>query len=404
MSSLDAPVRTPTRVLRPAELRRDLAVPDLTDPAGGLHAVQLVVGAAVRALRTAWGTPVRVVRGHPVVDVADNYDVLGFTPSAVARDVRHTRYVTPTKVLRTHTSALVPPALRALAAEAPATAPADVLVAAPGIVYRRDSVDRWHAPTPHQLDLWRVRGVGAEAGVRGPRCSVTELEAMAAAVVGAVLPGHEHRLVPATHPYTVHGRQIDVAIEDGSGDVRWVEIGECGVAHPEVLARCGLDAGLVSGLAMGLGLDRLVMLRKGMADIRLLRATDDRVAAQLGDLSPYRPVSACPAIVRDLSITVGSGVVAEDLGDRVREALGADADKVESVAIVSETPYGELPDAARRRLGMAPGQRNVLVRVVLCRLDRALRRCEANALRDAIHACLHEGRPGEGVTGESPCA
>jgi phenylalanyl-tRNA synthetase alpha chain len=401
VSSLDAPVRTPSRVLSPGELRRDLAVPDLTDPAGGLHAVQLVVGAAVRALRTAWGVPVRAVRDHPVVSVADNYDVLGFTPSAVARDVRHTRYVSPTTVLRTHTSALIPPALRRLAAEPPAVAPPEVLLAAPGIVYRRDCVDRWHAPTPHQLDLWRLRGVGADAGVRGPRCSITDLDAMAAVVVGAVLPGHEHRLVPSTHPYTVQGRQIDVALADGSGGVVWVEVGECGLAHPEVLGRCGLDPALVSGLAMGLGLDRIVMLRKGMADIRLLRSTDERVAAQLGDLLPYRPVSACPAIVRDLSIAVGAGVAAEDLGDRVREALAADADKVESVAIVSETAYDDVPAGARRRLGMVPGQRNLLVRLVLCRLDRALVRSEANALRDAIYRCLHEGRTGEEIGGIS---
>jgi phenylalanyl-tRNA synthetase alpha chain len=390
----------PTRVLTPSELRRDLAVPDLTDPAGGLHAVQLVVGAAVRDLRTAWGCPVRVLRGHPVVAVADNYDVLGFTPSAVARDVRHTRYVTPATVLRTHTSALIPAELRRLADEATATAPPDLLLAAPGIVYRRDCVDRWHAPTPHQLDLWRVRGVGAAAGVRGPRCSVADLEAMVALVVGAVLPGHPHRLVPSSHPYTVHGRQIDVAVDDGAGGTQWVEVGECGLAHPEVLGRCGLDPVLVSGLAMGLGLDRIVMLRKGMADIRLLRAGDERVVAQLGDLLPYRPVSACPAIVRDLSIAVGAGVTAEDLGDRVREALAADADKVESVTIVSETGYDDLPDAARRRLGLGPGQRNLLVRVVLCRLDRALVRSEANALRDAIYRGLHEGRPVADVAGE----
>jgi phenylalanyl-tRNA synthetase alpha chain len=90
-------------------------------------------------------------------------------------------------------------------------------------------------------------------------------------------------------------------------------------------------------------------------------------------------------------VAVGADVTPEELGDRVRAALGADADKVEEVAVVSETAPADLPAAARARLGIGDGQKNVLLRVVLRRLDRALVRDEANALRDAVHACLHEG-------------
>jgi phenylalanyl-tRNA synthetase alpha chain len=216
---------------------------------------------------------------------------------------------------------------------------------------------------------------------------------MVALVVAAVLPGLRHRLVPATHPYTTGGRQIDVAIDDpgGAAGERWIEVGECGLAHPEVLGRCGLDPSLVSGLALGLGLDRLVMIRKGIDDIRLLRSADPRVIAQMADLERYRQVSPCPAIVRDLSIAVAADMTAEELGDRVRGALGPDADKVEEVSVVSEATPGELPAVARARLGIGAGQKNVLVRVVLRRLDRALVRDEANALRDAVYRCLHEG-------------
>jgi phenylalanyl-tRNA synthetase alpha chain len=391
--STPVPTRPPARLLSAAELRRDLAVPDLTDPAAGLHAIQLVMGEAVGALRDAWGVSPRVHRARPVVSIADNYDVLGFTSSDVTRDERYTRYVSPTTVLRTHTSALVPAALRELAAEPPGSAPADALVVCPGVVYRRDCVDRLHTGTPHQVDLWRVRGVGSDRGVRGPRLARADLEEMVAAVLAAVVPALRHRLVPTGHPYTTGGCQIDVAVEDGGGAERWIEVGECGLAHPEVLARCGLDPALVSGLALGLGLDRLVMIRKAIEDIRLLRSTDPRVVAQMGDLDRYRPVSACPAIVRDLSVGVAEQVTAEELGDRVRAALGADAAKVEEVSVVSETPAAALPAPARDRLGIGEGQKNVLVRVVLRRLDRALVRDEANGLRDAVYRALHEGAP-----------
>ena len=149
--------------------------------------------------------------------------------------------------------------------------------------------------------------------------------------------------MPAVHPYTIHGRQIDVLLDD-----QWIEIGECGVAAPHVLRRAGLDESW-TGLAMGPGLDRLLMLRKGIRDIRLLRSTDPRVAEQMLDLAPYKPVSAMPPVRRDLSVVVGPDVdvSAEALGDRVRNALGADADAAESVEVLGETSYDELPAAAR---------------------------------------------------------
>ncbi|HET6710756.1 MAG TPA: hypothetical protein VFH84_37675, partial [Amycolatopsis sp.] len=92
---------------------------------------------------------------------------------------------------------------------------------------------------------------------------------------------------------------------------------------------------------------------------------------------------------------------AEDLGDRVRDALGADADVVESVEIRQETSYARLPARARARLGATPDQKNLLVRLVLRPLDRTLSDREANVLRDRAYAALHRGNVHEwaGFTG-----
>jgi phenylalanyl-tRNA synthetase alpha chain len=207
---------------------------------------------------------------------------------------------------------------------------------------------------------------------------------MVATVVDAVVPGRQWRVLGAEHPYTVGGLQIDV--RDGPS---WVEIGECGLAHPDLLSSCGVRSH--SGLAMGLGLDRLLMLRKGIDDIRLLRATDPRIGSQMLDLSPYRTVSSMPAIRRDLSIVVRESTTGEELGDRVRGALGDRADAIEAVEVVGETSYASLPPAARARLGITVGQKNVLLRVVLRDLTRTLTHREANELRDAIYAAVHEG-------------
>ncbi|GMU60898.1 MAG: hypothetical protein AMXMBFR34_26610 [Myxococcaceae bacterium] len=354
-------------------LERALAVRDLTDPAQGPHALQLLLRDVVEALRTRWRADLHLHRAGPVVSVADNYDALGYPPDGAARDARYTRYVSPAQVLRTQTSALVPPLLRGLAAESGD----DVLLVCPGLVYRRDCIDRLHTGTPHQVDLWRVTR-GALGGAA--------LDEMAALVLEAALPGRAWRSTPARHPYTVEGLQLDA--RDGDG---WTEVGECGLAHPELLGRCGLSGR--SGLAMGLGLDRLLMLRKGLPDIRLLRSEEPRGQAQLLDLSAWRPVSRQPKVVRDLSLAVDGAedVSAEALGDRVREALGARAEWVEAVEVLSRVPGAAVPPVAAERLGLEAGQDNVLVRVVLRAVDRALTSEEANGLRDEVYAALHRG-------------
>ncbi|MFF1614796.1 hypothetical protein ACFVYA_44150 [Amycolatopsis sp. NPDC058278] len=94
---------------------------------------------------------------------------------------------------------------------------------------------------------------------------------------------------------------------------------------------------------------------------------------------------------RDLSIAVDAHDRAEDLGDRVRDALGEDAGVVEAVEIRQETPYARLPPQARARLGAHPDQKNLLVRLVLRPLDRTLSDAEANVLGDRAYAALHRG-------------
>ena len=361
------------KTLSPAALADALALRDLTDPAGGPHAAQLLVDTACGALTRAWDCPALTHRGERIVTVAENYDRLGYPPDGPARAARYSRYVTAGRLLRTQMSAAIPGALDALAAAGP---PADTLICCPGITYRRDTVDRLHVGEPHQLDLWLITRRAAGAA---------ELDAMIKAVLGAWLPGREHRTRPAEHPYTRAGREIEVRADDGA----WVELGECGLAHPRVLAGSGLAG--YHGLAMGLGIDRALMLAKGVQDIRLLRCADPRVARQMTDLSEYRPVSAQPAARRDLSIAAEAGTCGELLGDRVRESLGCDADWVEELTIISRTQAGELPAVARARIGLADGQENLLIRLVLRHPARSLAKPEANRLRDRVYAAVHEG-------------
>ncbi|HET7463983.1 MAG TPA: hypothetical protein VFJ82_22195, partial [Longimicrobium sp.] len=254
--------------------------------------------------------------------------------------------------------------------------PADVLLACPGLAYRRDQIDRLHTGEPHQMDLWRIaaRPLGRE-----------DLLEMVDALAGAIVPGATYRLNDSPHPYTVGGVEIEVEWEGG-----WVEVGECGVALPAILRESGLPEGY-GGLAMGVGLDRLLMLMKNIPDIRLLRSEDPRIAGQMLGLEPYRPVSHQPPVRRDLSVALSADATPEEVGDRVRTALGPRVESLEAVEVLSETPHDQLPPAARERIGLRPGQKNVLVRLVIRDLSRTLTSAEANRLRDDVYAALHEG-------------
>ncbi len=325
----------------------------------------------VSAIELWSGLQADIVRSSPIVSVRDNYDRLYYEPEAVARSARYSHYVDDEHILRTHTTAAVPGLLEQTTA--------DRLMVLPGLVYRRDVMDRMHVGEPHQVDLWIAR----KARLRRP-----DLLAMIDAVLTAILPGCAYRCNETIHPYTVNGLEVEVQVGD-----RWVEVLECGEIHPWLLNDNGLPSQEWSGLAMGLGLDRLVMLLKGLDDIRLLRSTDARIARQMASLSPYEPVSNQPAAKRDMSLTVSDPDM-EIIGARIREVLGDRADWLEEIVMVAAHAWDDVPPVARERLGMAPGHTNLLIRLMMRSPSESIPKETANEIYDAVYDELHEGSGG----------
>ena len=363
-----------TTYITPADLGNCLTLRDLSDPAQGAHAMQTILAEVVADLAAKWRISSETIRHSPLVPVEDNYDRLGFDPKAVTRDRRYSRYISPTVMLRSHTSASVPWVLSALTGRASI----DQLIVMPGLVYRRDAIDRTHVGAPHQVDLWRISSQ--------PNLRESDLDEMIGAIVNAVLPGTIWRAVPASHPYTTAGRQVDVLIND-----EWLELAECGLMAPSLFDRADLDPTQWSGLALGMGLDRALMLRKGLDDIRLLRSQDPRIASQMLDLTPWTPVSVMPLIRRDISVVIHKDADEETLGDSVRTALGDRVDDLESVEVLNITSYAALPVRARERLALNPDQVNALIRITLRPLSATLTDAEANKTRNSIYLAVHEG-------------
>ena len=357
-------------------LAATLAIPDLSDPKNGVHAINVLVENISRALSCAYpNSVVTEVRRHPVVTVKENFDDLLFPAGNLGRSSRYTRYASPTEVLRTHTSSAVPAWLKSL----PDEEGLDVIATIPGMCYRRDVVDARHCGEPHQMDVWRIK-----QGER--RLGREDLLQLIETIVHTIAPKCKYRTNEVEHPYTMRGLEVEVLM-NGS----WLEVLEGGEAHPSVLKNAGLDPDEYSGLALGMGLDRLAMVTKKIDDIRLLRAEDPRIKSQMSDLRRYTHVSTMPPIKRDLSIAVDVSTGEEDICDAIIVALGEDARILEDVTIVSRTAYLDLPPQAIERIGMRECHINMLLRITLRSHERTLTQGEANLIRDRAYQAVHKG-------------
>jgi phenylalanyl-tRNA synthetase alpha chain len=360
-----------------------LAVDDLTlpTPAGTeRNIVGKVFDQVVSKLEEKGFENITVVRGDAKVAAADNFDKLLFSPGNPGRSSTYTRYTDEDHVLRTHTSALIPSTYEALD-KSKLDKQTFVL---PGLVYRRDVIDPRHLDVFHQIDVWTLQRVDKYG-----KTTREDLLKLGQAVFEAACPDAKMIVLEAKHPYTLDG--IEVYAEVGGVQV---EVFEAGLAHPEVLRNAGIDPEEFSGLALGMGVERLIMARKNLPDIRLIRSTDPRVVKQMTNMDKFKNVSDQPAISRDMSYCVDHNDSEEDICEKIREVFGDKADLLEEVKILQRTPFAELHPIAKEKLGAKEGQDNVLVRITLRHPDKTLTKQEAAELYEMAYPKLHEGTKG----------
>lgn len=361
-----------------------LKVTDLTEPtpAGSDRNIIGKVFDDVVAKLTENGFPnVTIVRGDVVVKAEDNFDKLLFSAGNPGRSSTYTRYTDENHVLRTHTSALIPQTYEKL----DTTALDKQTFVLPGLVYRRDVIDPRHLDVFHQIDVWTLQRVDTYG-----KTTREDLLKLAQTVFDAACPGAKMIVLEAKHPYTLDGIEVYAEIDGG----RQIEVLEAGLAHPQVLRNAGIDPEVFSGLALGMGVERLIMARKNLPDIRLIRSTDPRIIKQMTNMEPFKSVSDQPAMSRDMSYCVDKNYSEEDICEKIREAFGDHADLLEEVKIMGRTSYADLPEIARQKLGAKEGQDNILVRIILRHPDKTLTKQEAADLYAAAYPKLHEGTGG----------
>jgi phenylalanyl-tRNA synthetase alpha chain len=360
-------------------IKKSLEILDLSDSANGLHAINLMVDLIYQTLQRTPGNPWPIIkRASPITTVEENFDLLYFPADNLSRSPIYTRYIDDKKMLRTHTTAQIPEILK----EIKKNDVHNYLVMCPGICFRRDVIDRKHVGEPHQMDIWHIK--------KGePRITRDSLLSMVKQIVNLVYYGAQFRANEVEHPYTDRGLEVEIMVNG-----EWLEILECGEIKTNLLTDSGLDPKEYSGLAMGLGLDRLVMIIKKIDDIRLLRSENPKIKEQMRNLKIYQPVSKFPAIKQDISISVSVNQTEEDICEIARETLQDKIESLEELKIISITAYEQLPPQAIERLNIKPGQKNVLLRLIFRSHEKTLLQEEANEMRDMIYRALDETEGG----------
>jgi phenylalanyl-tRNA synthetase alpha chain len=238
---------------------------DLTEvlPGPGVGHLHLVTQAMERLEDVFVGMGFTVAEGPEVETDWHNFGALNFPPDHPARDMYDTLYVNlgepGSTLLRTHTS---PVQVRVMT-----TQPPPIYSVMPGRVFRQDTPDATHMPVFHQIE-----GLVIDRDI-----TFTDLAGTIDSFTKAFFGGDfSSRLRPSYFPFTEPSAEFDIHLPDGS----WLELGGCGMVHPNVLVACGIDPDEWQGFAFGFGLDRLGASAHGVTDLRDLFTNDVRFLTQ----------------------------------------------------------------------------------------------------------------------------
>lgn len=216
------------------------------------------------------GLGFNIVSGPEVEYDYYNFEALNIPKNHPARDTQDTFYINDNILLRTQTS---PVQVRVMEKQKP-----PIRIISPGRVYRSDEVDATHSPLFHQIE-----GLVVDKGITFSNLKGT-LEIIIKSMYGedSVVRFRPHHF-PFTEPsaevdiqcFNCHGKGCRICKGEG-----WIELLGCGMVHPKVLSNCNIDPEIYSGFAFGMGLERLVMRKYSIDDMRLFYENDTRFLNQ----------------------------------------------------------------------------------------------------------------------------
>jgi phenylalanyl-tRNA synthetase alpha chain len=238
----------------------DPTLPALAPTVGGVHPIHAMIREMTAIFQ---GIGFEVAEGTELVSDTANFADLNMGPEHPARDGHDSFYVTDSLLLRTQTTAaqVIEMKRRKKQGKEP------IRVIVPGKTYRRES-DQTHAAMFHQIDAVVVDTTTSFAELKGT------LDYFVKQLFGDTV---ETRFRPHHFPFTEPSAEVDIRIKNATGTgkhTQWLEMLGCGMIHPDILRRAGFDPELYRGWAFGTSIERPVMIRQAIPDIRLLTANN----------------------------------------------------------------------------------------------------------------------------------
>lgn len=245
----------------------DISIPGTKNLVGKRHPLELTLD-SMKEIFVSMGFTIE--EGPEVEKDYYNFEALNIPKNHPARSEQDTFYINDNIVLRTQTS---PVQARVMEKQEP-----PIKMISPGKVFRSDAVDATHSPIFYQME-----GLVIDKGITFADLKGT-LELFAKKMFGDKV---KTKFRPHHFPFTEPSAEMDATcfVCNGKGcrvckGEGWIEILGCGMVHPDVLRNCGIDSEVYSGFAFGFGVDRMVMLKYGIDDIRLLYESDMRFLNQ----------------------------------------------------------------------------------------------------------------------------
>ena len=267
LDALDSKIKKLEQEKKLAREAIDVTEPRKHTPLGSMHPVSLVQDQLIDVFT---GMGFDVVEGPEVEYDHYNFELLNLPKNHPARDAQDTFYIEDNIVLRTHTS---PVQARTMLTRKP-----PIRIVCPGRVYRADEVDATHSPVFHQMEGLVIDEDVTMADLKGT------LDAFAKALYGDDVTT---RFRPSFFPFTEPSAEVDLTCVNCHGKgcrvckgTGWIEVLGAGMVNPKVLDMCGIDSKKYRGFAFGVGLERIVMLRYGITDMRALYEGDVRFLSQ----------------------------------------------------------------------------------------------------------------------------
>jgi phenylalanyl-tRNA synthetase alpha chain len=297
-----------------------------------------------------------------IVTVEQCFDLLNMPKDHPARRETDTYYLDDIHILRAHTTTFWSFYLKDKEVLERLEKGGEIKALAPGIVFRKDEIDRNHYPAFHQIDglliCKKSKKVIAQEDLKNVQVELAK---------GIFGPDIEWKFVPDEFPYTVKSLEMNIKFNG-----EWMEVNGAGLVHPQCLKNFGLDPEVYNGWAFGFG-DRLAMIKFGIPDIRILWSNDPRITSQFKDInSKYRPVSKYPATFRDISFIIDKNINLNNYYEIIRDFA---KDLIEEVKLIDEYEN-------ENKFGK--GKKSYTFRIVYRSFERTLTNEEINKIQEKI--------------------